>query len=223
MNNYILGPVDTDSISICKPDMTPFTLEEQEKILEEMNKLYGGYIKWKHDGIYPTVIVLKAKNYVLYDGKKIKIKGSALRASTKCPALKEFIKELIDYILQDKTNYQELYFKYVKEIMSIKDISRWSSRITITDKIFKNERTNETKKRQALEGSEYVEGDRCYMFYKSDDTMCLVENFNGDYHVDRLLENLYDTVQIFSPILDMSLFPNFKLKKNKVLLQEIIK
>lgn len=223
MNNYNfkLANCDTDSIMFCKPDQTSFTKEEQEKLLQEINNLFPEKIKWEHDGIFSKVVVVKTKNYLLYDGNKLKIKGSALKASTKCPALKQLIKDILQAVLDDKDNFKEIYDNYAKEILEIKDMSRWCSRVTITDKMLKNTRKNEVVKRDALIGSEYREGDRCYMFYKSDNTMSLLENFNGDYNIDRLLENLYTTMEVFSPIMDMSQFPNYKLKKNKSLLEEL--
>lgn len=221
--NFNIANVDTDSISFCKQDQSPFTPEEQKQILEEVNAMYPEKIKWEHDGIYDTVIVVKAKNYVLYQDGKIKYKGSALRAPTLESALQEFIKELINYILAKNTDYTELYYKYVREINNITDIKRWVTRKTISDKTMNSERANETKVKDALKDSEYVEGDRAYFFFKSDDTLCLMENFTGDYNKLKMLEKLHKTAVRFESILDVkTLFPNLKLKRNQQLLQEIV-
>ncbi len=226
--NYLLGPVDTDSISFCKPDFSPFSKEEQDSLLKEINALLPELIQYDHDGYFPKVICLKAKNYILYDGSKVKIKGSALKATTKCPALKEFIKRIIDYMVYNDNiidnDLISLYNQYVKEIMNVKDISRWSARKTISDKVLESDRTNEAKLRTAIEGSEIVEGDRCHVYYKSDNSLSLVQNFDGDYNKDRLLQNLYDTAYTFETVLDCDkLFKNYKLKKNKKDLEELLK
>ena len=220
-HNFTIVNTDTDSISFCKSDQSFISPEEEKYLINEINSLMPEHIKFDSEGVFQKVIVIKAKNYLLYDGNKLKIKGSALKATTKCPALKQLIKDILQAVLDDKDNFKEIYDNYAKEILDIKDMSRWCSRVTITDKMLKNTRKNEVVKRDALAGSEYREGDRCYMFYKSDNTMSLLENFNGDYNIDRLLENLYTTMEVFSPIMDMTQFPNYKLKKNKPLLEEL--
>ena len=65
--NYILGPIDTDSVSFSKPDGSPFTEEEQHSLLNEINNLMPKKIRYSHDGYFKTVVVLKAKNYILED------------------------------------------------------------------------------------------------------------------------------------------------------------
>jgi DNA polymerase elongation subunit (family B) len=214
---------DTDSITIYKDGFTPFGEKERTTLLAELNSQSPEGLLWEDDGYYHCVIVIRAKNYVLWDGKKLTYKGSALRASTKPPALKQFIKDIIQSILDDKSDFSDIYLSYVKEINNIQDMSRWCSRKTLTDKIYSSERLNETKVLDALEGSEYVEGDRVHMFYKQDDTLELLENFTGDYNKTRLLKQLFDTSQIFKTVLDTkTLFPNYSLKKNQQLLQDVL-
>lgn len=226
--SFILGPVDTDSISFCKPNYAAFSKEEQDALLNEINSLLPDLIKYDHDGYFPKVICIRAKNYILYDGKKIKTKGSALKATTKCPALKEFINRVIDYMIYHDEIVDNdlilLYNEYVKEIMNIQDIKRWSARKTISDKVLESDRTNEAKLRTAIEGSEIVEGDRCHVYYKADNSLSLVQNFDGDYNKDRLLKNLYDTAYTFETILDCdTLFKNYSLKRSKKDLEELLK
>lgn len=229
MNKHILINCDTDSIMIAKSDQGSWSEQEQTVFLEELNAQFPELIKWDHDGVYKTVIVIKAKNYVLYDGNKIKIKGSALKATTKCPALKEFLKEVIQTILDEKYDYQNIYYKYVREISSIQNkeqIHRWSFKKTLTDKVlYDSDRANETKVRDAVENTELIEGDKVWLYYKMDETLSLVDKFDGDYNRTRLYKNLYDTGAIFSTIINTEeLFPNFSLKKrNQELLQEILK
>ncbi|NJO65080.1 MAG: hypothetical protein HC836_45320 [Richelia sp. RM2_1_2] len=52
-------------------------------------------------GIFEKVIIFKAKNYILWDGKKVKSKGSALRSGNREVALKEFINETVKILLED--------------------------------------------------------------------------------------------------------------------------
>ncbi len=220
--NFTLVNCDTDSIMVAKPDGTPFSEEEQTRLLNELNGLFPEQIRWEPDGTYPVVVVLKAKNYTLYDGKKITIKGSALKDPKKSPALKEFINKMIDCLLFDKTNYQEIYHSYVKEILNVTDIKRWASRKTLSSTMQESDRTNETRILDALEGSNYVEGDRFYTFFKSENEICLVENFIGEYDKSRLLKSLYNTASIFSTVLPTKeLFINYSLKTKQKLLQDI--
>jgi DNA polymerase elongation subunit (family B) len=220
-NGFKICNVDTDSLSICFMDGRDFNGEVHD-ILRRLNNLYPARIRFEDDGYYKKVIVFKAKNYVLWDGKKIKQKGSALKAGTKELALKEFMNKIVDSILNDRHDYTDIYNEYVKEISNITDIKRWSTRKTITDKVTNAERTNEQKVLDAIKGTEIKEGDRAYFFFKSDDTLCLIQNFNGDYSRTKLLEKLYKTAQIFETVLPVDdLFLNFKLKRNQELLKQI--
>jgi len=211
---------DTDSISFTKEDFSSFGKDEQDKLLMDLNSLYPDGISWEHDGIFDTLVVIKAKNYILYNEGKIKKKGSALLASTKEKALREFIDEVIDTIINKKETFKDIYIRYVKEIMDIKDISRWTTRKTISSNVINGTRANETKILDALEGVSYQEGDRVYMFFKEDKTLCLQEQYNGDYNKDVMLKKLFETGKVFQTVLDTAeLFPNYALKRNKKLLE----
>ena len=220
-HNFIIPNCDTDSISICYPDFRPISPEQRSEMISEINSILPPKIQMDDDGYFPCVLILKTKNYALYDGKKISIKGSALKASTKCPALKEAIKSFIDTMIhiEDtetmKCQLQELYMQYVSEIMNIDKISRWSSRKTYSSTMVSSTRLNETKVMDALKGSNYVEGDRFNMFFLANDKLCLAENFDGDYSKPRLLKSLYDTIKVFSTVLPVKeLFINYALVKN---------
>lgn len=222
-HNFIIGPTDTDSISFCKEDGTSFSAEERSKLVKELNDISPEFMIWEDDGFYEKVIVLKAKNYVLYDGKKITIKGSALKATTKAPALKEFVREMIQTIIDEKYDYVNIYNRYVQEILNIRspdDIRRWAAKKTVTDKIYESERTNETKVKDAIGDTDVQEGDKIYVYYRSDDTLSLVEHFDGDYNPTRLLKNLFDTAKIYDTIIPKETFTNYSLKKNKKVLDE---
>lgn len=220
MHDFKVIACDTDSVFFKKKDEAEFTEVEAEKLMSELNSLYPKNIKWELNGIYKKQITAKAKNYILFDGHKIKTKGSALKASTKERALKEFIDEIVQAILNDNTNYTDIYNKYVKETGNITDIKRWVSRKTISSKTLSSERTNESKIRDAIAGSDYREGDRCYLYFTKDKTLKLVEHFENDHDRIILLKKLHDTAKIFSTVLDVkNLFLNYSLKKNQELLK----
>lgn len=222
MHNFQIANTDTDSISFCKPDGSFMPIEERKNLIKEINDLSPEFMLWADDGFYKKVIILKAKNYVLQkeDGS-ITYKGNSIKASTKEPALKEFIKRMIGAILEEKFNYVEIYNEYVKEIMNVKDMTRWVTRKTLSDTMIKSTRANETKVIEALKGTEYKEGDRFYTFFLPDDSQCLLENFKGEYSKDALLGKLFSTVKVFETIIDKKQFPNYTLKRNKKLLEEL--
>lgn len=225
MYNFKLVNCDTDSIMVCKPNGAEFSLEERERLLFELNEQFPSGIRWEPDGpdgkneVYPKVLILKAKNYALWDGKKLKIKGSALRSGTKEPALRDLLNEVLNALILDTGDPKVIYEKYVQEALKVTDIKRWCGKKTITEKTLNSERLNETKVKDAIAGSEYVEGDKIYTFFKQDGTLELMENFNGDYSVDRLLKKIYNTIETFETVLPVKeIFLNYSLKKNKKLL-----
>lgn len=223
MHNFELVNADTDSITITKPDGGEFTELERENLLKELNSLFPDKIHWEDDGYYETIIVSKAKNYVLWDGKKLKIKGSSLKDPKKELALQEFIQRIIQTIIDKKYDYLNIYEEYVKEIAKVTDIKRWVSKKTITSNVLEGERLNETKVLDAIAGSEYREGDKIYVYYDKEDKLKLVEHFDGNYRIDRLLKKLWSTAIIFENIVDKSIFLNYSLKRNQKLLLELIK
>lgn len=220
----IIANGDTDSISYGKSDGSFITKEEREEHLKEVNNLFPPQIRFEPDGFFKKFIVLKAKNYIMTDENgKTKKKGSSLKDSKTALALKEMTDKMIQAIVDDKAGtLNEIYLEYVKEAMNVKDIKRWSSKKSISQKVLTSERSNESKVRDAIEDTEIVEGDKVYMYYKPDDTLCLSDNFDGSYHKERLLENLYKKVQLFSEVIDTSQLLNYKLVKNKPALCELI-
>lgn len=224
-HNFTLINVDTDSLTFCKQDMSEFSEDEKDNLIKEINSISLDGINWEDDGVYERVIVAKAKNYILYDGKKIKIKGSAFKSSTKSIALKNFMNDIIEAMLKDQTNYADIYHKYVQMIYSIKtteEIQLWATKKTLTDKVLESDRTNEAKVRDAIVGQEFQEGDKFYVFYKSDDSLSITGNFDGDYNKKRLLKNLFDTTKTFATIIkEENVFINYSLKKNMKLAEEI--
>jgi DNA polymerase elongation subunit (family B) len=180
-----------------------------------LNRCFKDKIVWEDDGFYDRVIVVKAKNYALKQGDSIKIKGSALKATMKEPALKEFLKDSIEVLLTGNfIGVPALYDNTAKEIANIKDITRWSSKKTITDKVLNPKRTNEQRVLDALHGKKVQEGDKVHMFFKTKTELSLAEDFNGEYDKDKLYEKLFKTVKVFENVLPIGDFLNYKLKKN---------
>jgi len=223
-HDFILGPVDTDGMAFCKQDGSEFSKEEIESLINEINSLTGEHIVWEFEGISKTALVIKTKNYALYDGKKITIKGSALKATQKEPALREMLHRMINSLLGvTDEDLQSVYLEYVKDAYKLKDIARWGAKKSVTESVLKPTRTNEAKVLEAIKGKGLQIGEKFYVFFKSDDSLATIEDFDGDYNVDKLLEKVYKTVDILKTVVDVkALFPNYKLKKNKIALEKLI-
>lgn len=245
--NFIIGPVDTDSISYCKPDMAAFNPEELKSLIAELNSISPEFMQWEDDGYYPACIALKAKNYVLWDGKKKTIKGSAFKTSSKELALKEMMEEMVDAMIFEKEDtLVDIYHKYIKEAMNVQDISRWSQKKTITRAILDCEkptdktRKNESKVWDAIANEDDKQEGNKIMLYPAILSIQVEEKtlkngkvkkkeikevglkldkyWTGDHDPEKFVERVYDTVCIFESILDMSKFINYTLVKNKDLL-----
>jgi hypothetical protein len=97
----------------------------------------------------------------------------------------------------------------------------WCTKHTLTKAVLTNDRPNEVRIRNALKNKPMQEGDKFFLFFKSDTERCLLEDFDGVYSVDSLLKKLYDTLCIFETILDLTNFKNYKLVRNKKALDEL--
>jgi len=226
MHNFLIVNADTDSISFCKQTGHEFSEEEQKNLLSELNSLYPEKIKFEHDGMFNSVVVVKAKNYCLRDQNgKVKVKGSGLKGTMKEKALQEFMYKTLNLLLDNKqSEVLELYNSYVKEIYNITDISRWVSKKTITKAVLNPERTNEQRVLDAIKNTPYQEGDKRYFYFIKDGSLKLEENWINDHDTENLVEKLHKTVEIFSTVLDMKQFIKFHLKGHpvKVALAELL-
>lgn len=245
--DFIIGPTDTDSISFCKSDMSEFTKEERDILLKEINDLMPEFMIYEADGYFPSAIALKAKNYVLWDGEKKHIKGSAFKTSSKEIALKEFMDEMVDCLLFDKGTIIDIYHKYIKESQNIQDISRWSTKKTVTKAVFESDRPNETKILEALNGESIQEGDKVYLFstingvkqkiekgepvFLKDGTPKMIPNkilklsknwIPGEEDKEHYLNRVYSTLEILSNVIDLTQFIDYGIKKNRHLLLELL-
>jgi hypothetical protein len=189
-------------------------------LLDDINSYTGQFIEWADDDYFPCILYVKIKNYVLVetDGT-VTIKGSALKASMKEAAFKQFIQDIIKALLMDRQDMvSSIYFHYAGQILNLKDITDWCSKKTITKAVLTNTRTNEKRIRDALKGRPVQEGDKVFTFFKTPTEICLLEDFDGTYCVNTLLGKLYDTLCIFETVIDVKTIPNLTLKRNQPIL-----
>ena len=225
MHNFKIVGGDTDSIMFCKQDMSPFSKEEQQNLLSEINALLPELIKFENDGVYSKVLYLRAKNYIMIDesGKR-KMKGSALKSSTLEPIIKQMLDKMINCLLEDKQNeMQAIYHSYIKLIRDgITDIKPWSKKLTLSPTTFESTRLNETKIINAIKDTQYKSGDRIYVYSKSDGTLKLTEQYDGDYDKKIYYEKLYKATARFETVLPVKeMFLNYALKRNIKLVDEL--
>ena len=64
-HDFLIANGDTDSISFTKKDHSPFSKQEQDDLLKEINSLMIDGILWAHDKIWDMIAVVGAKNYIL--------------------------------------------------------------------------------------------------------------------------------------------------------------
>lgn len=60
------------------------------------------------------------------------------------------------------------------------------------------------------------------MYFKEDDTLGLIEQFDGNYNKIRLIEKIWKTVTIFETIIDKNIFVKYHLKGKRKLLEELL-
>lgn len=223
-NEFVISNCDTDSIAFRKGDNSFISNEERKTLLNQLNNLFPEKIRFTDDGYFTHFIVLAAKNYIMKDEKgKVKLKGSSLKSSTLEPISKQFMNEIIDSLLNDKQDFQEIYHKYIKMSQQIIDIKPWCSKKTLSKTTYESKRENEAKIIRAIAGSDYVEGDRCYLFYDINDELVLAENYKGVYNKKKFLEKLYKITDRFDSVIDRSMFLNYALKKNQKVLEDLLK
>ena len=244
---YRITNADTDSISFCKYDGSEFSEDEITSILEDINSFLPDDILMEDDGIYDRMLISKAKNYVLLEkGKdKLKFKGSSFKDSKKEPALRKMLNELIDSLIFGKGKEVEIYEKYIEKACTIDDISEWIIKKSITKKLLESERTNESKVRDAFNGRSFREGDKIYLFNDIDGEIQLVRNgepvfikrtgepkmipnkilrlyedYNGSYDKEHYIGRVYKTMKILENVLDLSQFERYDIKRGKKILEE---
>jgi len=70
-----------------------------EKLLARVAPTLPPGIELEYDGSYAAMFCYKAKNYALYDGKKMTLRGSALRSRGIEPFLKKLSRQLLRYLV----------------------------------------------------------------------------------------------------------------------------
>ncbi len=86
---------DTDGIYLSSETY----FEKPEELLALAAKVLPTGIELEYDGRYQAMFCYKAKNYALYDGEKIILKGSALRSRGTEPYLRRLSDSLISHLL----------------------------------------------------------------------------------------------------------------------------
>ncbi len=94
-NGCRLLEADTDGIYLSSEEF----FDRPETLLENVTGVLPAGIELEYDGRYDTMWCYKAKNYALYDGKKVTIRGSALRSRGIEPYLKKLGDRLIRFLL----------------------------------------------------------------------------------------------------------------------------
>ena len=86
---------DTDGIYV----VANSHFDEPESLLVQAQGALPDGIELEYDGRYETMFCYKAKNYALFDGEKVVIRGSAMRSRGIEPFLKELTQRLIRFLL----------------------------------------------------------------------------------------------------------------------------
>lgn len=206
--------LDTDAISFTKPDMSPFSKDEQHALVAEINALLPEHIKFSHDGYMPALVVLKTKNrFYLTEDKKIKIKGSSLRSSKIEPAIAKYHKRCVDALLGlTDEKVPGIYLEECRKLATLETVEDWASRKALSEKTFNSTRKNEKSLRDAVSGSGAVVGDRVQVYFDVNNNLKLVEKYdpqNPDHNLPRLLKKLYTSSKLFDTVL-----PDFKDRVN---------
>jgi DNA polymerase I len=242
---YVVSNIDTDGLAITNGKAS--SKEDFEAEIKELNSIFPEYIKFENDGTFSKFIVVRAKNYIMLpEGEtKYKLKGSSITDQKKEPALRLLLQELIECLLADnQEGLIDVYHKYVKESQNITDISRWSTKKTITKSVLNGSRKNETKVLDSIKNESFQEGDKIYLwnaiegevqkttkgipdFYK-DGRPKLQANkvlklnkywIPGLEDKDHYLSRVYSTICILSNVVDITKFINYSKKKE--LLREL--
>lgn len=245
---YSISNCDTDSISFTTG--VALSNEERNGILADLNNQFPSAIRFEDDGFFLRVCILKAKNYILWDGKKLKLKGSSLRDQKKESALREMMDKMIYAIInKEENNLATIYKTYIKECYNIEDIKRWASKKTITKAILNcaddpEARLNERKVYDAVKNIPGLqEGDKVYLYpnivskevvrtelkngkIKEKVTLVTalksVDNWMEDHDSIKLVDRVVKTADIFSNVIDNSQFVDYTLIKNKSLLEGVV-
>jgi DNA polymerase, archaea type len=116
---------DTDGIYLSSEQY----YENPEALLALVAPILPPGIELEYDGRYAAMFCYKAKNYALYDGKKITLRGSALRSRGTEPYLKKLTDQLIQFLLGASSDsplgvLEEYRKKLVKLELPVGDLAK---------------------------------------------------------------------------------------------------
>jgi DNA polymerase elongation subunit (family B) len=94
-NGCTLLEADTDGLYVSSDRF----FDRPGELLAKVESVLPAGIELEHDGRYEAMFCYKAKNYALFDGKKITLRGSALRSRGIEPFLKKLSDRLIHFVL----------------------------------------------------------------------------------------------------------------------------
>lgn len=229
MRNFDLVCCDTDAITIAKFDGAKFNTDELNILTEELNSIFPIGIRWEFEFNIPKMIVLKKKNYIMFDGHKISMKGGSLKSSKIEPICKQMLNEMIEHLVYDRLDQlKPTLEKYKEQVQNVTDITPLCSKKALSPTTYKSKRKNETDIIDAVKNSEYRSGDRVYLFVKRKvvelpelykvgpkkgqpktkevNFLVLKEDFDGDYCKEYYLERLETITKLFSPVLGKDFF-----------------
>ena len=105
---------DTDGIYLSSAEY----FDRPEALLELVRPILPEGIELEYDGRYPGMFCYKAKNYALYDGEKIILRGSAFRSRGIEPYLQRLTDRMIHFLLgADADSPLPLLERYREQIL----------------------------------------------------------------------------------------------------------
>ena len=106
---------DTDGIYLSSEAY----FDQPDALLAQVTHVLPPGIELEYDGKYAAMFCYKAKNYALYDGQKITLRGSALRSRGIEPYLKKLTNQLIRFLLGASTESPMVMFEeYRRQLVS---------------------------------------------------------------------------------------------------------
>ena len=157
--------IDTDGIYFVPPPGVS-TWDAVTTLVEKMSATFPEGIEVELDGYYPAMLSYKMKNYALLDKNgKLIIKGSALRSRGMEKYLRVFLTQMLQYLLQGKTDkIALLYRQYMDDLEHHRiDISWLAKKETLTESIETYKQKVRNKKRNKAASYELATAsDRTY-------------------------------------------------------------
>jgi len=103
--------------------------EDPEALLQQVKRVLPEGVELEYDGSYEAMFCYKAKNYALYDGRKVIIRGSALKSRGTEPYLKSLTYLLIEYLLgvtdESPLDRMQAYHREIEEgVMPVEQLGK---------------------------------------------------------------------------------------------------